>query len=367
MSTKKFKENSELAGKIKNLRTKAIKKKLRYTETQLDKPVSFWIKEDRLLKKKGKEFTIILKTKGCSWALGDYGGCSMCGYVQDSTIEKIDQLHIINQINYAFQEKIDEIQNDMDDYVIKIFNSGSFFDDDEISEEIREYIFKKIAKITKINEIVIESRVEFITSEKLKRMKAILNGKYVEVAIGLETVNDYIRNNYINKGLKFEDFLKTIQICKKQDVGLRIYLLFKPPFLNEQTAIEDCVNSIKRLAELEVNTISINPVNIQKGSLVEYLYYQKRYRPPWFYSLFKCLIKACKENDVLSSVRIISSPSGAGTKKGIHNCLKRECNEYMSKLLEEFVLTQNVNCLIKNDSDFSCDCLLKYQLQKNYI
>jgi radical SAM enzyme (TIGR01210 family) len=364
---KKFNDNLQLVDKIKSLRINSINKKHKYTEIQLDKPVSFWIKKDRLLRKIGKEFTIILRTKGCNWALGDYGGCSMCGYVQDSTIEKIDQLHIINQIDYAFQDKIEEIRNDSDDYIIKIFNSGSFFDDDEISEDVREYIFKKIANVPNINEIVIESRVDFITSEKLKSMKDILKDKYVEVAIGLETVNDYIRNKYINKGLSFKDFISVIQLCKKFDIGIRAYLLFKPPFLNEQTAIDDCVNSIQRLVELEVNTISINPVNIQKGSLVEYLYYQKRYRPPWFYSLFKCLIKACKENDNLNSVRIISSPSGAGTKKGIHNCLKRECNEFMSKNLEEFVLTQNINCLIRQESDFSCDCLLKYQLQKNFI
>ncbi len=100
------------------------------------------------------------------------------------------------------------------------------------------------------------------------------------------------------------------------------------------------------MAELKINTISINPVNIQKNSLVEYLFYQKRYRPPWFYSLFKCLLKAFKNNDILNSVRIISSPSGAGTKRGIHNCLKRGCNEFMIKALKEFVLTQNINALI---------------------
>jgi radical SAM enzyme (TIGR01210 family) len=357
--------NLELVEKIKDFRSKSIKRRFKYTELQLDKPVSFWIKEDRLLKKKGKEFTIILRTKGCSWALGDHGGCSMCGYVQDSTIEKIDQIHIINQIDYAFQEKLDDITTDKDDFILKIFNSGSFFDDDEISEEVREYIFKKIAAVPKIKEIVIESRVDYISSEKLIKMKNILKNKYVEVAIGLETVNDYIRNNYINKGLSFKDFLEAIQLCKRNDVGLRIYLLFKPPFLNEQTAIEDCVNSIKILADLKVNTISINPLNIQKNSLVEYLFYQNRYRPPWFYSLFKCLIKACKDNNLLNSLRIISSPSGAGTKKGIHNCLK--CNDLMKKTLEEFVLTQDVNCLIKNNSNSSCDCLLKYQLQKNFI
>jgi len=367
MSTKKFSENKLLVEKIKAFRAKSINRKFKYKEMQLDKPVSFWIKEDRLLEKKGKEFAIILRTKGCSWALGDFGGCSMCGYIQDSTIENIDQLHIIKQFNYAVQEKIDEITSNEDDFIIKIYNSGSFFDDTEISEDVREHIFKKIAEIPKIKEVVIESRVDYITNEKLKKMRNILKNKYIEVAIGLETVNDYIRNKYINKGLKFKDFLEVIRLCKNNDVGIRAYLLFKPPFLNEQTAIEDCANSIKKLAELKINTISINPLNIQKNSLVEYLFYQNRYRPPWFYSLFKCLLKACRDNDILNSVRIISSPSGAGTKRGIHNCLKRDCNEISIRALKEFVLTQNINVLINKDSNFSCDCLLKYQLQKNFI
>ena len=83
--------------------------------------------------------------------------------------------------------------------------------------------------------------------------------------------------------------------------------------------------------------------------------------------LFKCIIRACKDNTILESIRIISSPSGAGTKRGIHNCLKRDCNQFMVKSLKEFVLSQNIDYLIKKDDSFSCDCLIKYQLQKNFI
>jgi radical SAM enzyme (TIGR01210 family) len=367
MSTKKYSDNNLIVEKIKKFRSKAIKQKHNYKENQLDKPITFWIKEDRLLKKLGKEFTIILRTKGCSWAIGPDGGCSMCGYVQDSTFEKIDQAHIKNQIDYAFQEKLAGIMGDTEDYVLKIFNSGSFFDDDEITESTRDYIYKKITEIPKIKEFVIESRVDYITREKLQKIKSVLDNTYIEVAIGLETVNDHIRNTYINKGLFFKDFLEAMNLCKKNDIGVRAYLLFKPPFLNEQTAIDDCVNSILKLAELKVNTISINPLNIQKNTLTEYLFYQNRYRPPWFYSLFKCIIKACHERDILKEVRIISSPSGAGSKRGIHNCLKKECNQYMIKSLKNFVLTQDINHLIRNDKDYLCDCLVKYHLQKFYI
>ena len=367
MSMKNYSDNNIIVEKIKNFRLKAINQKHNYKETQLDKPVTFWIKEDRLLNKKGKEFTIILRTRGCSWALGPSGGCSMCGYIQDSTIEKIDQAHIKNQIDYAFQEKIAEISNEEEDFVLKIFNSGSFFDEDEISESTRDYIFKKITTIPKIKELVIESRVDYITQEKLTKMKSILDNLYIEVAIGLETVNDHIRNAYINKGLLFKDFLEAIHLCRNYDVGVRTYLLFKPPFLNEQAAIDDCLNSILKLAELKVNTISINPLNIQKNSLVENLYFRNKYRPPWFYSLFKCIIKAYGNRELLRNVRIISSPSGAGSKRGIHNCLKKECNQSMTKSLKNFVLSQDINNLINYDKDYSCDCLAKYQFQKRYI
>ena len=167
MSTKKINENSFIVEKIKDFRIKSIKRKLKLEKINLDKPVTFWIKEDRLLSKKGKEFAIILRTKGCSWALGDYGGCSMCGYIQDSTIEKIDQIHIINQFEYALEEKLNEISSDKDDFIVKIYNSGSFFDDNEISDDVREHIFKKIADVPKIKELVIESRVDYITNESL--------------------------------------------------------------------------------------------------------------------------------------------------------------------------------------------------------
>lgn len=353
--------------KIKILRKSALTRRQQFTGEQLKKPIAFWTKEDRLLDKKGKELTIILRTKGCRWALGENGGCSMCGYIQDSCSENVSGEYIKNQFDYAFRMKLEEIQSSHDQFVIKIFNSGSFFDDAEIPVSIREYIYREINKINNIKEVVVESRVEYISKEKLESIKNSLKEKYIEVAIGLESVNDHIRNQYINKGLLFEDFLQVVKTCKDLGIGIRVYLIFKPPFLNEQSAIEDCFFSLQKLISLKVNTISINPVNIQRGTLVEHLWYQKRYRPPWFYSLIKCLLSAYKQIKNINSVRIISDPSGAGTKRGIHNCLKRDCNEKMIKALNSFVLTQDINYLKDVNETSVCNCRLKYHLQKNYI
>jgi radical SAM enzyme (TIGR01210 family) len=346
---------------ICSLRKKAIGRKKEFTNEQLEKPVSFWSKDDRLMNGIGKEFTVILRTKGCSWALGNYGGCSMCGYVQDANIKHVPSHYLIKQFDYAFERKINEVSNQQNNYILKIFNSGSFFDDSELAEDVRMHIYRKISEIENIKEFVIESRVKYITANNLSNLKNNLKNKYVEIGIGLETVNDYIRNNYINKGLTYENFIEAVDLCKKYGIGVKVYLLFKPPFLNEQGAIDDCVDSLNTLIKLKVNTISINPLNIQKGSLAEYLWYQNRYRPPWFYSLFKSLKKAIKQED-LKNIRIISTPSGAGTKRGIHNCLR--CNEQMIGMLKEFVLNQDISRLRQNEKD--CDCKIKYYLKRNY-
>ena len=100
------KPNEAFIDKIKNIRMKTLKKKNKFTKEQLDKPVSFWIKKDRLLNEIGKEFTIILRTRGCNWALGETGGCSMCGYIQDPNIKEVNSNQIINQFDHALQSKL---------------------------------------------------------------------------------------------------------------------------------------------------------------------------------------------------------------------------------------------------------------------
>jgi radical SAM enzyme (TIGR01210 family) len=352
--------------KLRQIRKKSLKEIPDLSERELSNPVSYWIKEDRLLNEIGKEFTIILRTKGCRWALSEQGGCSMCGYIKDSYITNIKPQYIKNQFLIAWNAKIEEIEKSDVNFIIKIFNSGSFFDDEEITEETRHIIYEKISQVDKIKEVVVESRVEFLDENKLKKMKEMLGDKHIEIAIGLETSNDWIRINYLNKGLLYQDFLMAVKLCRSCQLGIRVYLLFKPPFLNESSAVDDCVTSIKKMIELNIDTISINPVNIQKGTLVEYLWKKELYRPPWFYSLIKCLNSAIKSQDVLNNTRIVSDPSGAGTIRGIHNCNDKFCNGRMKEILQDFVLAQEISRINNLEEQIECNCKLKYHIQKIY-
>ncbi len=359
-----YEDNKVILEKINTIRLKALKHRKKYRLEEANRPVSHWIKEDRLRDEIGKEFTIILRSKGCSWGLSEKGGCSMCGYYLDAMNEDVSTTQLKNQFDFAYNKKINEIINDPHNFIFKIYNSGSFLDDNEIPQEVRTYIYDKISKLEKIKEFVIESRLEYIKTEKLEEIREFFDKKYLEIAIGLETTDDYIRNNYINKGVLFESFIGALNLLKEYKIGVRVYLLLKPPFLNEQGAIDDCSNSIKKLIELNVNSISINPLNIQKGTLAEHLWFQNRYRPPWFYSLFKCLKKSIRQEN-LKSIRILSDPSGAGTKRGIHNCLKKECESSARKRLQKFVFTQDLREL--EQLGYECECKKKYQFTKDYF
>ena len=352
-----------IRNEIRISRNKFLKRKRKKPGKNLDKPVAYWIKEDRLLNGKGKELTIILKTRGCSWALGEEGGCAMCGYIKDSACRTVKDSSIISQFDHALAQSKAEIESDSKNYIVKIFNSGSFFDEEEVSPHVRKHICSKLSEIKKVKEVVVESRVEYLDKEILKEFNNNLGPKYLEIGIGLETVDDFIRNVYINKGLQFKDFQSKVQILNKLDIGIRAYLLFKPPFLNEQAAIDDCIQSIQTLKKMKIDTISINPVNIQSGSYVEYLWRRGFYRAPWFYSLFEAITSAVSQKD-LESLRVISDPSGAGSKRGIHNCLKGNCNWTMKDLLHEFVLSQEIDDLELKETE--CPCKIQYQFQKNY-
>ncbi|MFW9923026.1 MAG: archaeosine biosynthesis radical SAM protein RaSEA, partial [Candidatus Thorarchaeota archaeon] len=331
------------------------KKSLSLRKTRIsDKAIAAWIEDDRLITGQGKALVIIMNSKGCEWAIGEGGGCSMCGYSND-TSETISAQNLISQVESVLAEN-----STKDFQVIKLFNSGSFLDDNEIPADAQIRIMEMIAVLPKVKEVIIESRPEFVKKEKINQLLEKLGEeKKLEVGVGLESSNDFIRINLINKGFLFEDFKIAVTVATKNNSRVKSYLLFKPPFISEQEAIIDNVNSIIDSIKAGARSISINPLNIQNGTLVYELWKDDLYRSPWFWSLKEVIQTAWKRiNDegLKQQVdRILCDPSGAGTQRGIHNCKK--CDKQFIKATKKYSLTQDPTIF----DTISCDC---YELWK---
>ena len=241
------------------------------------------IEETSLSTGPGKAFIALIPTVGCSWALSRSGGCSFCGYPNDSTLDpNTDPSYYFMQEWEKQKEFLPTIE------AVKIFNSGSFLDPKEVPVEAQRKIIEKIATLPNVKEVIIESRPEYINLHKplLKEWIDILGGRPIWIGVGLESSNDYIGQSFINKGFDFAQFVRSVKNAEECGAFVKTYLLLKPPFMTEREAIEDTVQSVLDSFNAGSRIISINPVSVHAGTLVETFVKIRLYWAAWLWAVF---------------------------------------------------------------------------------
>ncbi|MDH3365853.1 MAG: archaeosine biosynthesis radical SAM protein RaSEA [Thermoplasmata archaeon] len=263
-------------------------------------PVSVWKEKENVDGKIVDAGVVILRTSGCAHSIN--GGCTMCGYNIESQ-ENIDTGDLLAQFNKA--------SADMEGIsFLKLYTSGSFLDEREIPADVRNHVLTWCKD--RDSRLLFESRTEFVTEEMMDAVNGIHDD--LEIAVGLESSNDKVLKYAINKNMTVADYDNAADIIKKAGAKLRAYVLLKPPFLTEAEAIEDAIATAKHAA-LKSDTISINPVNIQRGTLVERLWKNWAYRAPWLWSVVEVL-NSCADVDR----KVVCDPTGGGKERGAHNC-----------------------------------------------
>ena len=311
---------------IREIRRKAPRKDKRNA-------ISIWKEKDRLNGKIVDSLVIILRTRGCRWAY--HSGCSMCGYFHD-TNPKISKDDLIAQIFEATGIYRGE-------KVVKVFTSGSFLDDWEVPPEVQNYLYDSFSSAERI---IVESRPEYINEDKAKEIK---NRQNIMVALGLESAKDETLKYRINKGFTVADYVHAAELLRRYKVPVKTYILLKPPFMTERKAIEEAIYSVKFASEYS-EVVSVNPMNIQNYTLVEYLWRRGEYRAPWLWSVVKVL----KETYNLPA-EVVSYPTAGGKKRGAHNCGK--CDEKVLKAIEDFSLHQDIKYL----ENLECVCKERWE------
>jgi len=263
----------------------------------------------------------------------------MCGYFNDSIWKDVSDDDLLKQFDYAMESYSNQ-------KCIKIFTSGSFLDDNEITPFVRKEILNKLAQTTE--KISVESRPEYIKEKSLKEIKSICNR--FEIGIGLESASDYIRKNCLNKGFTFKDYKNAADKLKKFDIDLKTYVLIKPPFLTEKESIEDAIKTVKKIKNI-TNLISFNPTNVQNNTVVNYLWKRKKYRPAWLFSIVEILKESKK---IVGNLRIKCDIVGGGNIRGAHNC--EFCDSKFLNAISEFSLLQDTDIFNKLD----CNCKEKW-------
>jgi len=347
-----------------------------------------------------KALVVILKTRGCTWALA--GGCTMCGYANESAWAKVTEDQLVEQFRRAWRKYQGE-------ELVKIYTSGSFLDRFEVMPGAQKRILAMVGggsgtqepPTTRTNEpqipqtpqnnwsapsaqsaaalvspaaalaspavalprkhptkVAFESLPGFVTDESLAALEGLCNR--LEVGIGVESANLLVLRDSVNKGHAFEAFPQAAAACQRHGVSVKAYLMAKPPFLKESDALVDATRTIVAAAP-HSRMVSLNPTNVQGNTLVDALHKRGSYRPPWLWTLVQALLDGRTTAEAAGFTGMLKSDViAAGQERGAHNC--GQCDETVVGYLKKYKATQDKKWLRKCLDDVDCACRTEWRL-----
>ena len=286
----------------------------------------------------GKRLQFGLKNKGCQYwgADSDGVGCTSCGYFGGAAHGKdVTDANLVAQVrNILSQTKGEEYD------VVELASDGNFFANTEVSEKARMEIFDLLAKQDNVKRILIESRPEYITEEKIRELASRLKpDQRLEIGIGLETTSDFIGHACINKGYgkkETETALGAIANVSKEfgnRVDALIYTLLKPAYLTEEQAIQDVVITGGAVARWEKDyginvSTKIEPAVVYEGTILEVLHKEGRYTPPAYWSVVETIARLEKA-DAADTLRV-------GAREDMGDSTAIPANYHQSGMISQF-------------------------------
>lgn len=191
---------------------------------------------------------IFLSNKECSFK------CLMCDLWKNTTSTATPQGAITKQIKSTLPHMKAAKQ-------IKLYNSGSFFDEKSIPYEEYEEI---ASSVSEFETVIVEGHPRLINNRSLY-FSDLLSGD-LEVAIGLETVHPEILRK-LNKKMTLQDFSTAVDFLSSHQIRSRAFILLRPPFMSEREGVYWAKKSIEFAFESGVECCTVIPVRPGNGAM----------------------------------------------------------------------------------------------------
>ena len=305
------------------------------------------------LKQYGDFVHFWFRTQGCKYTKNGYGGCLMCDY--SSSNKSLDKI-VINYIKEGLS-KIDKNSN-----LILINSSGSFFDEDEVSKDVRIEIYNQLNNYPNLS-IIFETLLETINEKKLIELKNILKTQNIDIEFGIENLNKLNLKYCINKNINLNSLENKIKLFKKYTINPVANVLVGLPFLSEYENIESSIKTINQLFDKNIAYVVLFPINIKPYTVVSWLSDNGYYRPISLWSYIEILNKIDKK--YLNKIEL--SWYKDTTKNPIYlngvtaptTCNK--CQKDVLKLLDKYTISSNRIEILNQLNQIECDCKTKWQ------
>ncbi len=303
---------------------------------------------------------IYLRSAGCSWAIkhhsdrnADYlPGCFDCEHsVADTTLGRpVSAEDLIAQ----FESEYEQLAPFYETPIICVYNEGNFFRESELPKAARLHILRRIGETAGIRRLIVESLPDSFKPGALREARELLNGKELEVGIGLESSDPLIRSLCVNKSYDLPVFERAVHDIKSIGGRVLAYVLMKPCFVSEKQAIRDAIATINYAKKLNIDAISLEPVNPSSHNMSGALASVGMHRSPWFWSILEVL-RASHDGIVEFRIggsqfapRYASSPfNGASPHHSCNGQFEKAVRHY--NLTSQLDLFNRISCVCRTD------------------
>ncbi len=312
---------------------------------------------NRRLRKPEMRWTLLLPGAGCPWRARtrsgvETGRCTFCGFLPEITRLTGRRLFPREEMIAITQGEWERISHLMPKQLM-IFNGGNFSNDSEITADSQIGLAEWVAAQPFLDRMIIENRPEFCTKEKISIMVEILRGKKLVVAIGMESQDECVIRENINKGYGRDELVRAVDVLRMCGADVSIYVFHKPVCLTEMAAIDDAVKSIEFAQALDPFEVALEAAIVLPDTIMADRFLDGQYRPPWLWSVVEVIRRAHRFGPLhVGSFTDTPKPLAKPTNYGCN-----KCNEDLEKLLVQFNQSQDPSDLL------AYDCLCKSEWQ----
>ncbi len=192
--------------------------------------------------------TIFLTNRECPYR------CLMCDLWKNTLEERVPVGAIPAQIEHALAGLPPARQ-------IKLYNAGSFFDPAAIPLED----YPQIARLTAGFERVIVECHPALVGDRCLQFRDLVAGE-LEVALGLETAHPQVLER-LNKQVTVESFRRAADLLAREKIALRVFLLVRPPFLEEAQGVAWARRSLEVAFDAGASVCCLIPTRGGNGAM----------------------------------------------------------------------------------------------------
>ena len=249
----------------------------------MDRPIAAFVERELLPTGRCVRVgTILLNNRECPYR------CVFCGLWQDTIDDTPRPDAVARQVEQALTT-FGEID------AVKLYNAGSFFDEQAIPSGDRDRI---AALCRSIEWVIVESRPELI-DERAVRFANALKGT-LEIAIGLEIADDPILA-LMNKRMTLGSVRRAGRFLTDHGIALRTFIMVQPPFVSPERAVPAACETARFAHACGARTVTLIRAHATPGAM-QWLAHHGYWAPPDPWAVYDAARTLIAESSALTLV-----------------------------------------------------------------